>query len=201
MAKERKFARDDDPAEAIPAAFLEPLAGFRLGFISLLAAMVGILAGLIAYVLYDLIGLFTNLAYYHEWSFHFRSPENTHLGLWIIVTPVIGGLIVGFMAKYGSEKIKGHGIPEAMEAVLTSRSRIEAKVAILKPLSAAIAIGTGGPFGAEGPIIQTGGAFGSLVGQFISTTAAERKVLLACGAGRGDGGDVQHADCGRDSGD
>ncbi|MGA8223231.1 MAG: chloride channel protein [Candidatus Acidiferrales bacterium] len=163
----------------------QPSAGFRIGLISLLAAMVGILAGLIAYVLYDLIGLFTNLAYYHEWSFHFRSPENTHLGLWIIVTPVIGGLIVGFMAKYGSEKIKGHGIPEAMEAVLTSRSRIEAKVAILKPLSAAIAIGTGGPFGAEGPIIQTGGAFGSLVGQFISTTAAERKVLLACGAGAG----------------
>jgi len=160
-------------------------ASFRIGFICLLAAMIGILAGLIAYVLYDLIGLFTNLAYYHEWSFHFRSPENTHLGPWIIVTPVIGGLIVGFMAKYGSEKIKGHGIPEAMEAVLTSRSRIEAKVAILKPLSAAIAIGTGGPFGAEGPIIQTGGAFGSLIGQIISTTASERKVLLACGAGAG----------------
>src|SRR6202040_1833231 len=121
----------------------------------------------------------------HEGSFHFRSPENTHLGLWIIVTPVIGGLIVGFMAKYGSEKIKRHGIPEAMEAGLTSRRRVEAKGAILKPLSAAIAIGTGGPFGAEGPIIQTGGAFGSLVGQFISTTAAERKVLLACGAGAG----------------
>ena len=160
-------------------------AGFRIGLISLLAAMIGILAGLIAYVLYDLIGLFTNLAYYHEWSFHFRSPEHTTLGPWIIVTPVIGGLSVGFMAKYGSEKIKGHGIPEAMEAVLTSRSRIEAKVAILKPLSAAIAIGTGGPFGAEGPIIQTGGAFGSLVGQLISTTAVERKVLLACGAGAG----------------
>ena len=185
MAKARKSAGRDGSAEGMAAAFLEPLEGFRLGFISLLAALIGILAGLIAYVLYDLIGLFTNLAYYHEWSFHFRSPENTHLGLWIIVTPVIGGLIVGFMAKYGSEKIKGHGIPEAMEAVLTSRSRIEAKVAILKPLSAAIAIGTGGPFGAEGPIIQTGGAFGSLVGQFISTTAAERKVLLACGAGAG----------------
>ena len=155
------------------------------GFVSVLAALVGVLAGLIAYLLYDLIGLFTNLAYYHEWSFHFRSPENTHLGPWIIVTPVIGGLIIGFMAKYGSQKIKGHGIPEAMEAVLTSRSRIEAKVAILKPLSAAIAIGTGGPFGAEGPIIQTGGAFGSLVGQLVSTTAAERKVLLACGAGAG----------------
>ncbi|MGH9775754.1 MAG: chloride channel protein [Candidatus Acidiferrales bacterium] len=159
--------------------------GFRVGFISVMAAAVGILAGLIAYVLYDLIGLFTNLAYYHEWSFHFRSPENTALGAWIILIPVIGGLIVGVMAKYGTEKIKGHGIPEAMEAVLVSRSRIEAKVAILKPLSAAIAIGTGGPFGAEGPIIQTGGAFGSLVGQFISTTASERKVLLACGAGAG----------------
>jgi chloride channel protein, CIC family len=160
-------------------------ADFRIGFISLLAALIGVLAGLIAYLLYDLIGLFTNLAYYHEWSFHFRSPENTHLGPWIIITPVLGGLIVGFMAKYGSEKIKGHGIPEAMEAVLVSRSRIEARVAILKPLSAAIAIGTGGPFGAEGPIIQTGGAFGSLIGQFVSTTAAERKVLLACGAGAG----------------
>jgi H+/Cl- antiporter ClcA len=160
-------------------------AGYRIELVSLLAALIGVLAGFIAYILYDLIGLITNLAYYHEWSFHFRSPENTHLGPWIIVTPVIGGLIVGFMAKYGSEKIKGHGIPEAMEAVLTSRSRIEAKVAILKPLSAAIAIGTGGPFGAEGPIIQTGGAFGSLVGQLISTTAAERKVLLACGAGAG----------------
>ena len=158
---------------------------FRIGYISLLAALIGIAAGVIAYVLYDLIGLFTNLSYYHAWSFHFRSPENTHLGYWIILIPVIGGLIVGVMAKYGSEKIKGHGIPEAMEAVLTSRSRIEAKVAILKPISAAIAIGTGGPFGAEGPIIQTGGAVGSLVGQFIATTASERKVLLACGAGAG----------------
>ena len=175
----------ESPAKSAKAGEGRQFAGFRIGFISLLAAGIGILAGLIAYVLYDLIGLFTNLAYYHEWSFHFRSPEHTQLGPWIILTPVIGGLIVGFMAKYGSPKIKGHGIPEAMEAVLISRSRIEAKVAILKPLSAAIAIGTGGPFGAEGPIIQTGGAFGSLVGQLVSTTAAERKVLLACGAGAG----------------
>jgi len=101
------------------------------------------------------------------------------------VIPVIGGLIIGLLAKYGSPKIRGHGIPEAMEAVLISKSRIEAKVAILKPISAAIGIGTGGPFGAEGPIIQTGGAFGSLVGQLVSTTASERKVLLACGAGAG----------------
>src|SRR5579863_10227488 len=163
---------------------IEP-ATFRLGYISLLAGLVGVAAGFIAYILYDLIGLFTNLSYYHTWSFHFRSPEGNTLGYWVILIPVVGGLIVGFMAKYGSEKIKGHGIPEAMEAVLTTRSRIEAKVAILKPLSAAIAIGTGGPFGAEGPIIQTGGAVGSLFGQFIATTASERKVLLACGAGAG----------------
>ncbi|MGB9403241.1 MAG: chloride channel protein [Candidatus Acidiferrales bacterium] len=162
-----------------------PVSGYRMGLISLLAGVIGSGAGLIAFVLYDLIGLFTNLAYYHEWSFHFRSPEHTPLGAWRIAIPVIGGLIVGIMAKYGSDKIKGHGIPEAMEAVLTSRSRIEAKVAILKPLSAAIAIGTGGPFGAEGPIIQTGGAVGSLVGQLVSMTASERKVLLACGAGAG----------------
>jgi chloride channel protein, CIC family len=105
--------------------------------------------------------------------------------MWVILVPVVGGLIVGVMAKYGSSKIKGHGIPEAMEAVLTNRSRIEPKVAILKPISAAIAIGTGGPFGPEGPIIQTGGAIGSLVGQFLHTTAVERKALLACGAAAG----------------
>jgi CIC family chloride channel protein len=162
-----------------------PAGSYRIGWMSLLAALVGVLAGLIAYVLYDLIALFTNLTFYHVVSLHFRSPEKTTIGPWVILMPVIGGLIIGFMAKYGTPKIKGHGIPEAMEAVLTSRSRIEARVAILKPLSAAIAIGTGGPFGAEGPIIQTGGAFGSLVGQWISTTASERKVLLACGAGAG----------------
>jgi len=172
-------------AQTYEAAQPTQSAGYRLGLISLLAALIGVLAGIIAYILYDLIALFTNLSYYHTWSIHFRSPEHSPLGPWIILMPVVGGVIIGFMAKYGTSKIKGHGIPEAMEAVLTSRSRIEAKVAILKPLSAAIAIGTGGPFGAEGPIIQTGGAVGSLVGQLISTTAAERKVLLACGAGAG----------------
>ena len=169
-------------ASAIEARRPQSSAGFRIGWISLLAALVGVLAGIVAYLLYDLIAFFTNLVFYHTLSVHFRSPENTTIGLWIIVMPVIGGLISGLMAKYGSRKIRGHGIPEAIEAVLSSRSRIDPKVAILKPLSAAIGIGTGGPFGAEGPIIQTGGAFGSLVGQLISTTAAERKVLLACGA-------------------
>src|ERR1700719_1168237 len=164
---------------------MKPITGFRLGFISLLAALVGVIAGVVAFLLYNLIGLFTNLAFYHEWSFHFRSPANNQLGPWVIVMPVIGGVIVGFMAKYGSPKIKGHGIPEAMEAVLVNRSRIQPRVAILKPISAAIAIGTGGPFGAEGPIIQTGGALGSVIGQALHMTASERKVLLACGAAAG----------------
>src|SRR5437764_1301926 len=162
-------------------------AQFRLVMISFLAAGIGLLAGVIAFLLYRLIGLFTNIAYLGRFSLTFLSPRYavSHLGLWLIPIPVIGGLIVGVMAKYGSSKIKGHGIPEAMEAVLVNRSRIEPRVAILKPISAAIAIGTGGPFGAEGPIIQTGGAIGSLVGQVMHTTAAERKVLLACGAAAG----------------
>ncbi len=143
------------------------------------------MAGGIAWILYKLIGLFTNLFFFHRFDTAFVSPRMSHLGAWVIFIPVIGGLIVGFMAKYGSSKIKGHGIPEAMEAVMFNRSRIQPRVAILKPLSAAIAIGTGGPFGAEGPIIQTGGAVGSLIGQVFHTTASERKVLLACGAAAG----------------
>ena len=158
---------------------------FRIHFVSLLAAVIGAAAGVIAWLLYHLIGFFTNVAFYHSLSFQFHSPRNSHLGPWMILVPVIGGLIVGIMAKYGSSKIRGHGIPEAMEAVLVNRSKIEPKVAILKPLSAAIAIGTGGPFGAEGPIIQTGGAVGSLIGQLLQTTASERKVLLGCGAAAG----------------
>jgi CIC family chloride channel protein len=166
------------------AALSEP-AQFRMVLVSFLAAGIGLLAGFIAYLLYHLIGLFTNIVFYHRFVFAFNSARNNHLGAWVIVMPVIGGIIVGFMAKYGSPKIKGHGIPEAMEAVLINRSRIQPRVAILKPISAAIAIGTGGPFGAEGPIIQTGGAVGSLIGQLVHTTASERKVLLACGAAAG----------------
>ncbi len=160
-------------------------AQFRIVLVSFLAAGIGLIAGLVAYVLYKLIGLFTNLFFFHRWSTTFTSVRFHHLGPWVILVPVIGGLVVGVMAKYGTPKIKGHGIPEAMEAVLTNRSRIAPRVALLKPISAAIAIGTGGPFGAEGPIIQTGGAIGSLVGQVLHTTAVERKVLLACGAAAG----------------
>src|SRR3954470_24078604 len=160
-------------------------AQFRMPLVSALAVVVGLIAGVIAFLLYNLIALFTNLVFFHHVGFKMVSIREHHLGLWVIIVPALGGLIVGLMAKYGSRKIRGHGIPEAMEAVLTNRSRIEPKVAILKPISAAIAIGTGGPFGAEGPIIQTGGAFGSLVGQILHTTSSERKVLLACGAAAG----------------
>ena len=153
--------------------------------VSCLAAAIGLVAGLVAYALYKLIAIVTNLFFFHHWATDFTNARFHHLGPWVILVPVVGGSIVGAMAKYGTPKIKGHGIPEAMEAVLINRSRIAPRVAILKPLSAAIAIGTGGPFGAEGPIIQTGGALGSLVGQAVHTTTAERKVLLACGAAAG----------------
>ena len=170
---------------AIPLLSLSQPAQFRIVLVSFLAAGIGLVAGVVAYALYKLIGLFTNLFFFHRWSADFTSVRFHHLGGWVVLVPVIGGLIVGVMAKYGTSKIKGHGIPEAMEAVLTNRSRIAPRVALLKPISAAIAIGTGGPFGAEGPIIQTGGAIGSLVGQVLHTTAVERKVLLACGAAAG----------------
>jgi chloride channel protein, CIC family len=177
-------------SESLAASGISPLAPpapaeYRIVLMSFLAAGIGLLAGIVAYLLYKLIGLFTNLFFFHTFTTTFRSVGSHHLGVWVIAVPIIGGLIVGVMAKYGSSKIKGHGIPEAMEAVLVNRSRIEPKVALLKPISAAIAIGTGGPFGAEGPIIQTGGALGSLVGQVLHTTAVERKVLLACGAAAG----------------
>jgi len=158
---------------------------FRVLMVSLLAAAIGLIAGIVAYALLTLIAIITNLIYFQRFGLTLPSLKSNPLGAWVLIVPALGGLIVGLMAKYGSPKIKGHGIPEAMEAVLVNKSRIAPKVAILKPLSAAIAIGTGGPFGAEGPIIQTGGAFGSLIGQLLHTTAAERKVLLACGAAAG----------------
>jgi chloride channel protein, CIC family len=159
--------------------------GYRLLLISLLAALIGLAAGVISFLLYRLIGFITNLALLHRISSQFTPAWHEQLGPWLIPVAVGAGVVVGLMAKYGSEKIKGHGIPEAMEAAVIEESRIAPRIAILKPISAAIAIGTGSPFGAEGPIIQTGGAVGSLVGQLLDVTAAERRVLLACGAGAG----------------
>jgi CIC family chloride channel protein len=157
----------------------------RTIFICLLSVGLAVLAGLIAQVLMHLIWFITNIAFHGTFSFAHAVPSLERVGGWVIVIPVVGGLIVGVLARYGSKAIRGHGIPEAMEQVLTNESRIPARVTFLKPLSSAIAIGTGGPFGAEGPIIATGGALGSLIGQILRTTAVERKTLLAAGAAAG----------------
>lgn len=157
---------------------------FRLFYVCLLACLIGPLAGVAAFLLLKLIAALSNGFFYGHFSFDLPNISANPLGLWLPLLPAMGGLIVGFLARWAPQ-IQGHGIPEAMEAVAFRGSRIRPRVALLKPLSAALAIGTGGPFGAEGPIIQTGGAIGSLMGQLISTTAAERKVLLACGAAAG----------------
>ncbi len=158
---------------------------YRLISISLLAILLGVAGGIVAQILIKLIGLITNLCFYGVFSFSFSSPAYNHLGLWVIIIPIAGSVVVGFMAKYGSAGIRGHGIPEAMEQVLLNESRIQPRLTFLKPISAAISIGTGGPFGAEGPIIATGGALGSLMGQLLKTSADERKTLLAAGAAAG----------------
>jgi len=157
----------------------------RVLVIGALAMVVAAAAGLVAQVLIRLIGFITNLSFYGRFSTSFASPAGNHLGWWVLLVPVAGGLVVGVLARYGSAGIRGHGIPEAMEQVLTNQSRIPARLTVLKPISAAIAIGTGGPFGAEGPIIATGGALGSLLGQLLKTTGGERKTLLAAGAAAG----------------
>ena len=150
-----------------------------------LAVLVALGSAIAAELLQALIGLITNLAYFHRWSTALVSPAGTTLGPVTVVIPVVGAVIVGFIARYGHAGVRGHGIPEAMERVLHAESRISPRLTILKPLSAAVSIGTGGPFGAEGPIIATGGALGSLLGQLLETTADERKTLLAAGAAAG----------------
>lgn len=157
----------------------------RIIFISLLAMGIGVISAFVALILLRLIGFFTNLFFFQRWGTDLVSPAGNQLGLLVILVPVIGALFIGFMARYGSERIRGHGIPEAIEAILISGSRIEPKVAFWKPLSSALSIGTGGPFGAEGPIIMTGGAFGSLIAQFIHLSSSERKTLLVAGAAGG----------------
>jgi len=157
----------------------------RILTLTLMAGLIGVISALVALALVRLIGLFTNLAYFHRVGGILVPPADSLLGAWRVLIPAAGGIVVGLMARYGSDKIRGHGIPEAIEAILLGRSRMDAKVAVLKPLSSAIAIGTGGPFGAEGPIIVTGGAFGSLFGQAFHLSAAERKTLLVAGAAGG----------------
>ncbi len=156
----------------------------RMVTISALAVVVGLMAALVAAALYDLIGLFTNLFYFGRLSIAAVPPANTW-GVLSIGVPVAGGLIIGMMARFGSERIRGHGIPEALESILMERSRVAPRLVVLKPVSSAISIGTGGPFGAEGPIIMTGGGLGSVFGQLLRLTAAERKTLLVAGAAAG----------------
>jgi len=153
--------------------------------ICLYALVVGLIGGLVAQGLLELIYFFTNIFFYGRISFAISYPAHTHLGYWVIFVPVLGGLVVGLLVYFFEPTLKGHGIPEAMEAVLFGHSRMRFRVAILKPLATALAIGTGGPFGAEGPIIQTGGACGSLLGQWLGLSPYYRRVLLASGAAAG----------------
>ncbi|SIT45604.1 Cl-channel voltage-gated family protein [Paraburkholderia piptadeniae] len=154
----------------------------RLLRISAIAAVGGILSTVAADFLLHLIRFFTNLFFFQTVSTANHSPSQNTLGLFVVAAPVIGGLLVGLIARFGSEQIRGHGIPEAIEAILFGKSKMSPKVAVLKPLASAIAIGSGGPFGAEGPIIMTGGAIGSLVAQYFHLSSAERKALLVAGA-------------------
>ncbi len=177
------------PARAGGRTGPTPLGDFtttsRVILLAGMAIVIGALSALVATALIRLIALFTNLFYYQRWSTAAVSPAGHHLGVAAVLVPVGGALIVGLLARFGSDRIRGHGIPEAIEAILIGGSRLEPKVAVLKPLSSAISIGSGGPFGAEGPIIMTGGAFGSLVAQFLHLTSSERRTLLVAGAAGG----------------
>ncbi|MBS1644286.1 MAG: chloride channel protein [Bacteroidetes bacterium] len=181
-------------AESIPLSpTLTPLQGQRrlrksggvdkrVFYLSIQAIINALVIGVVAKALVYLIDLVTNIAFYGKFSFENVSPGNNHLGIFVIIVPIIGGLIVGVMARFGSEAIRGHGIPEAMEKIILDESKIPPLITLLKPISAAFSIGTGGPFGAEGPIIATGGAFGSVTGQIMHISPAERKIMLAAGA-------------------
>lgn len=187
MSDSSKSAQTNHNPHSVPS--LKTLGDFTTNWrvipISGLAIVIGVVSAYVALALLRLIGFFTNLFFYGRVRTDLVSPAGHHLGYWVILVPVIGGLIVGLMARYGSDRIRGHGIPEAIEAILLRGAKVEPKVAIWKPISAAIAIGSGGPFGAEGPIIMTGGAFGSLIAQFFHLTSAERKTLLVAGAAAG----------------
>ncbi|MET9365142.1 chloride channel protein [Streptomyces sp. NPDC006632] len=157
----------------------------RVVAITALALPIGAAAALVAVALLKLIALVTNLCFYGRFAFSTTAPHGTPHRWLLVVMPIVGGLVIGLMARYGSEKIRGHGMPEAIESILIGGSRVQPRVAALKPLSAAISIGTGGPFGAEGPIIMTGGAVGSIISQHLRVTTDERKALLVAGSAAG----------------
>ena len=164
-----RAAQDDESALHALGDFT---ANARLLLLSLVAIPIGIISAYVAVGLLSLMNFFTNFFFFHRFSIAAASPAAHMLGAFVVAVPVVGGLIIGFMARYGSERIRGHGIPEAIESILINGSRVEPKLAVLKPLSSAISIGSGGPFGAEGPIIMTGGAFGSLFAQGFHMSAA-----------------------------
>jgi len=168
---------------------LRHLGGFTTNWevvpITALAVFIGVFSAFVALALLRLIGLFTNLFFFQRFSTALVSPAGNKLGLLVVFVPMIGALMIGFMARYGSERIRGHGIPEAIEAILLKGGKVEPRVAFLKPISSAISIGSSGPFGAEGPIIMTGGAFGSMIAQFFHLTSLERRTLLVAGAAAG----------------
>lgn len=157
----------------------------RVLVLAVMALFIGAMCAVVAALLLALIGLISNISFFQTLATRYASPAPNQLGVLVIAVPVIGGLVIGLMARFGSEKIRGHGIPEALEAILIGRSRMSLRVALLKPVSSAVSIGTGGPFGAEGPIIMTGGAFGSLFAQLFHLSPAERKSLLVAGAAGG----------------
>ena len=168
-----------------PSALRDFTVDNRVWLLSGVAVGIGIGGTAAAVLLLRCIALATNLLYFHRFSLQTVSPAGSPLGYWMVIVPILGGIIVGLMARFGSDKIRGHGMPEAIEAILLHRAKVDPKIAVLKPVSAAIAIGSGGPFGAEGPIIMTGGAIGSLVAQWMHVTDAERTTLLVAGAAAG----------------
>lgn len=187
-----KRLRKPEPAPAAAGPLtdrLSPLGDFtannRMIVLAGAALVIGVFNAFVAWFLLRLISFFTNIFFFGRISTSFASPADNKLGIFIIGVPVVGGLIIGLMARYGSDRIRGHGIPEAIEAILMGGSRVQPRVAILKPLSSAVSIGSGGPFGAEGPIILTGGAVGSMTAQLFAFTSAERKTLLVAGAAAG----------------
>lgn len=178
-------ASPEEGRHALPEYLGDFTATSRMLLLGGLSVVIGGIGAVLAWALLRLISLFTNLFYFQRWSFDDISPADNTLGWWALFIPVVGGLILGIMARFGSDRIRGHGIPEAIEAIMINGSRIGPRVAILKPISSAISIGSGGPFGAEGPIIMTGGAAGSLVAQFFNFTSSERKTLMIAGASAG----------------
>ena len=189
LPQKHRGPAEGPPAEAPMNSHSSVLRDFtvdrRVWLLSAVSIVIGTGAAFLAVLLLKCIALATNIFYFHRFSLASVRPADSPLGHWMPLVPIVGGLIVGIMARYGSEKIRGHGIPEAIEAILLHGARVDPKIAILKPISAAISIGSGGPFGAEGPIIMTGGAFGSLVAQWMHLTDAERTTLLVAGAAAG----------------